>query len=1068
MLFGFWGLKSMRSTLFPSAPLRFIKIQTVLPGASPTEMEEGIVLKIEENLQTVTGIERVSSVSSENSASIDVEIKKNANIDIVLQDVKNAVNQIPSFPVGMESPQIFKVENRNFAFSFALSGEVPLRTLKEFARTCEDELRRTGLMSKITLSGFPREEIEIAFRENDLRKYQMSIAEAANAVRAANIEVTGGRIKGAADELLLRARNKGYYADDLLNTPVKTTAEGGIIYLYQVADVKDQWEDAPSRSYLNGKSSVVVSIDNTDDEDVLVITKYMNKYVEDFNAKNQVVKAAIIRDGSITLRQRIDLLTANGVSGFFLVLAALTLFLNRQLAFWVASSIPISFAGLFMISAIFGLSINVISLFGMIVVVGILVDDGIVISENIYSYYEKGYSREEAAIKGTLEVLPSVFSAVLTTVVAFSAFFFLDGRIGDIFFDLAAVVCITLLVSLAEGMLVLPAHIMHSDGLAGKDTAAAEKPDNWFNKGIDILLKPIAKAMDWLMTFMRERLYAPALAFVLNKSQRFIALAFFVGTFIVAIAAVMGGKVKVTFFPFIERDDIDVAINMPSGTRDSITMQRLGQIEQAAWIINDEIKKERADGKDIIEKIEKNVGPATHQGKLKIGLLNGEERQMSVLKVSDLIRQKAGEVVGAENVAYGAATPFGKPVSVSVLGKNAQTLSAAVAMLKAEISKIEGLADVIDNNQEGLREVNIQLTDKARQLGLSLQEIMSQVRQGFFGNEVQRVQRGRDEVRIWVRYAETDRQNIGQLENMRIRFADGREYPLNEIARTETQRGLIAINHISGQREIKVEADIADRRVSVIDITNQIRNEIIPKIQSLYPDTQFLLEGQNKENEKTMRSFGTVLPVVGILMLVIILFTFGSVSQTLAVAISVPFGFVGVVWGHYWLDAPLSFFSFLGMVALVGIMVNDSLVLVAAFNDRLKEGMDFDEALLEAGVSRFRAIWLTSLTTILGLAPLMLEKSFQAQFLIPMAVSIAFGLFMATFLTLLALPVFLSLINSYKRIVVQLWTGQRVEKASLEAASPNRTSHFWLWLSSGVVLIFAFNLLRSVITWLAG
>jgi multidrug efflux pump subunit AcrB len=1065
MLFGYWGLNSMRSTLFPSAPLRFIKIQTVLPGASPTEMEEGIVLKIEENLQTVTGIERVSSVSSENSAMIDVEIKKNSDIDIVLQDVKNAVNQIPSFPVGMEAPQIFKVENRSFAFSFALSGEVPLRTLKEFARTCEDELRRTGIMSKITLSGFPREEIEIAFRENDLRKYQMSIAEAANAVRAANIEVTGGRIKGAADELLLRARNKGYYADDLLNTPVKTTAEGGVIYLYQVADVKDQWEDAPARSYLNGKSSVVVSIDNTDDEDVLTITKYMNKYVEDFNAKNEVVKAAIIRDGSITLRQRIELLAENGITGFFLVLAALTLFLNRQLAFWVASSIPISFAGLFMISAMVGLSINVISLFGMIVVVGILVDDGIVISENIYSYYEKGYSREEAAIKGTLDVLPSVFSAIMTTVVAFSAFFFLDGRIGDIFFDLAAVVCITLLVSLAEGMLVLPAHIMHSDGLAGNEH---KKPANWLNKGIDMLLKPIVIAMDWLMAFMRERLYAPALAFLLNKSQRFIALAFFVGTFMVAIAALMGGKVKVTFFPFIERDDIDVAINMPSGTRDSITMQRLGQIEQAAWIINDEIKKERPDGKDIIEKIEKNVGPATHQGKLKIGLLNGEERQMSVLKVSDLIRKKAGEIAGAENVAYGAATPFGKPVSVSVLGKNAQNLSAAVAMLKAEISQIEGLADVIDNNQEGLREVNIQLTDKARQLGLSLQEIMSQVRQGFFGNEVQRVQRGRDEVRIWVRYAESDRQNIGQLENMRIRFADGREYPLNEIARTETQRGLIAINHISGQREIKVEADIADRRVSVIDITNQIRNEIIPKIQSQYPDTQFLLEGQNKENEKTMRSFATVLPIIGILMVVIILFTFGSVSQTLAVVVTIPFGFVGVVWGHYWLDAPLSFFSFLGMVALVGIMVNDSLVLVAALNDRLKEGMDFDEALFQAGVSRFRAIWLTSLTTILGLAPLMLEKSFQAQFLIPMAVSIAFGLFMATFLTLLALPVFLSLFNSYKVLVVQLWTGERVEKASLEASAPARQNHFWLWLSSGLVLIFAFILLRSLITWLAG
>jgi multidrug efflux pump subunit AcrB len=1057
LLFGVIGMRSMRSTFFPSAPLRFIKIQTILPGASPSEMEEGIVLKIEENLQTVTGVERVSSVSSENSATIDVEIKKNAEIDIVLQDVKNAVSQIPSFPVGMESPQIFKVENRSFAFSFALSGNVPLRTLKDFGRDCEEELRRLDIISKVTLSGFPREEIEISFREKDMLKYQLTFAEATAAVRGSNIEVTGGSIKGAQDEILLRARNKGYYAEDLLNIPVKTTAEGSVIYLYQIAEVKDQWEDSPSRSFINGKSSVVISIDNTDDEDVLVIADYMNKYVEEFNQKNETIKATIIRDGSITLRQRIDLLSENGIIGFFLVLGALTLFLNRQLAFWVASAIPISFAGLFLIGSIMGLSINVISLFGMIVVVGILVDDGIVIGENIYSYYEKGYSREEAAIKGTMEVLPSVFSAVATTVVAFSAFFFLDGRIGDIFADLATVVSITLIVSLFEGMLILPGHIMHSDGLAHKES----KP-NALNKILDAILKPIVWVMDNIMAFMRDKLYAPALRFSLHGAQRFIIVALFLGGMIICIGLLQGGKVKLTFFPFIERDDIEVAVLMPSGTRDSITADRLAQIEQAAWLVNAEQKAKRPDGKDIIEKIEKNVGPATHRGSLKIGLLSGDERNMSVLEVSSMIRNKAGKVAGAENVSFGTASPFGKPVSVSLLGKNPKALTAAVEMLKTELAKFEGLKDIIDNNQEGLREVDIQLTDKARQLGLNLQEVITQVRQGFFGNEVQRVQRGRDEVRIWVRYQEEDRSSIGQLENMRIRFADGREFPLQEIAKFEVKRGVITINHVGGEREIKVEADIADRRVSVLDITNKIRSEIGPAIQAQYPDVKLLIEGQNKENEKTMRSMGFVMPIIGLLMVVIILFTFRSISQTLAVVISVPFGFIGVVWGHYSLDAPLSFFSALGMVALIGIMVNDSLVLVAALNERLKEGKTYAEAVYEAGVSRFRAIWLTSLTTILGLAPLIAEKSFQAQFLIPMAISIAFGLFIATLLTLIFLPVLLSLINDYKRLVVWLWTGENVEGSELEACVPNRQNHFWLWLLAGVVILFLYSALRAI------
>ncbi len=1084
LLFGYWGLKSMRSTFFPPAPLRFIKVQAVFPGASPEEMEEGVVLKIEENLQTVTGIERVTSVSSENSASVDVEVKRGYDLDIALQDVKNAVGQIPSFPVGMETPQIFKVENRNFAFSFALSGEVDLRTLKQFARQCEEELRREDFISKVTISGFPKEEIEIAFREADLRRYQLSLLEATQAIRSANIDVTGGKIKAEQDELLVRARNKGYFAEDLKNIPLKTSPEGSITYLYQVADVVDKWEDAPARSFMNGKPSVVVSVENTDDEDMLRIADFCKEYVEKFNQKNSIVKATIVRDGSIILRQRINLLADNGISGFFLVLAALTLFLNRQLAFWVASSIPISFAGLFIISSLMGLSINVISLFGMIVVVGILVDDGIVIGENIYSYYERGYERTEAAIRGTLEVLPSVVSAVMTTVVAFSAFFFLDGRIGDIFADLAAVVIITLLVSLVEGIFVLPGHLVHSKGMNrhseekkkdyvdGDDEKAAyqaqhesqhEAKPNLIDKIIDSVLRPISKAMDWLLKLMREYIYAPVLRFSLDRFQILLPLAFFLGALIISIGAVFTGKVKTTFFPFIERDDLEVVVTMPSGTREHITAERLDQIEAATWLVNNALKAKRTDGKDIVEKVEKIIGPASHRGMVKITLLSGDERQMSILDVSGQIREQSGEIVGAENVTFGSGSPFGKPISISVVGKNPKDLSAAVEQLKGEIKKIEGLKDIIDNNQEGLREVNIQLSNKGRQLGLNLQEILSQVRFGYFGSEVQRLQRGRDEVRVWVRLSEEDRSNLGQLENLRIRFADGREFPLHEIATLEVKRGLIAINHISGEREVKVEADIGDRRVSVVEITNNIRNNIVPKLNAEFPEVKFLFEGQNKENEKTMRSMGIVMPIIGLVMAVIILLTFQSISQTLAVIITIPFGLIGVIWGHAQLGAPISFFSGLGMVALLGIMVNDSLVLVGALNERLKEGEPFLPALIEASVSRFRAIFLTSVTTILGLAPLIVEKSFQAQFLIPMAISIAFGLFIATIITLLLLPVLLLLFNYAKRVIFYTWFGYLpADSGELENAHPQAQNQRLLYLAVLVVAYFGLGLLLSL------
>ena len=1053
LLLGAWGLKTMRSTLFPAAPERFIKISALLAGASPEEIEEGVVLKIEESLQGRTGVERVTSVSTENSATVDVEIQKGYDINIVLQEVKNVVGQIPSFPVGMEPLQVFKVENQAFAFSLAITADLPLIKLKQYARSCEGELRATGLMSKIIISGFPREEIEIAFREQDLIKYQLSFAEAASAVRSANIELTGGKIKSAEEELLIRAKNKGYFAADLNNIAVKTSAEGSVIYLYQIADIRDQWEDVPARSFFNKKPSVVLTINNTDAEDILTITDYMNNYVANYNQKNANagLTAYVIRDGSINLRQRIDLLVENGIVGFFLVLGCLSLFLNWRIAFWVASSIPVAFAGLFMIGATTDLSINVISLFGMIVVVGILVDDGIVISENIYSYHQKGYSRYDAALYGTIDVVGSVFSSVATTMVAFGAFFFLDGRIGDIFFDLALVVIITLIVSLVEGILILPSHLYHSKAL-DKDAN-----DNFF-----------LRFMERLFNFVRDNLYSPVLRFTLNSYQLLVPLCVGAALLAVAVFLVQSGGVKTTFFPFIERDDIEVNVNMTAGTTENITLSQLSHIEKSAIHISDSLLKTRPDGLAVVEKIEKTISNNAYQGKLKITLLNGEQRRMSVLTIGDLIRQHAGEIPNSESVTFAAASPFGKPVSVSVLGNDINELSAAVAALKSKLKEIKGLADVVDNNQSGLRELILRPTDKLLQLGLNLQEVTAQVRQGFFGTEIQRLQRGRDEVKIWVRYQRQSRDNIAQLENMRIRFADGREFALHELANVSTERGLIAINHVSGKREVKVEADLSDGKVSVLDITNKISGEIIPTLQKEFSNVSFLIEGQNKENIKTIKSMQTVLPITGLLMFIIIMLTFGSLSQAIAVIAMIPFGFIGVSVGHWWLATPISFFSFLGIVALVGVMVNDSIVLIEAMNTLIKEGKTFDQAVYEAGRSRFRAILLTSLTTILGLAPLILETSFQAQFLIPMAISIAFGLLVATFVTLLILPATLLLINRYRLAIHWLYTGVWVEPTEVEPAFPQRVSLFWLWslpLVAWLLYNYAPALVNIVFQW---
>ena len=1017
LILGYFGAKSMKTTFFPETPSRIISIQTIYPGASPEEIEEGIITKVEDNLKGLTGVERYTSVSSENSGNITVEVLKGYDTDLVLQDVKNAVDRINSFPVGMEPPVIYKRENLGFAINIALSGDVSLAALKRYAREIEDDLLAKDGLSKVTLSGFPDEEIEIAFRERDLRAYGLTFQEASEAVRRSNVDITGGTIKGEKEEVLVRARSKEYYADGLRDIVVKNTTGGGVVRLYQVADVRDRWADSPDRSYLNGQPSVIITVQNTLEEDMITITDMVKEYIEDFNASNSEVQATVSRDGSVVLKQRRELLTKNGIIGFLIVLAFLAMFLHWRLAFWVALAIPISFAGMFICANLVGVSINVISLFGMIIVIGILVDDGIVIGENIYQHYEDGAKPVAAAVEGTMQVLPAVFAAIVTTIIAFGSFLFIDGRLGDFFSEMAIVVIFSLTFSLIEGVLILPTHVAHSKALS---------PDRTPN--------PVQAWLDRRMNYLRDNIYAPALRFAMRN--QLLVSAIFVGGVMLTMGGIEGGIIKTTFFPVIERDDIAITLQMPAGTQDEITMQWLEHVEAAAWAANEKLSKEYYNNeKQAIERVEVTLGPSTYQGSISVALLDGENRgELSLRDVINTIREEAGPVDAAEVLSYGAQSAFGKPVSISLVGENYAELAAATEEVKEELARLSELADVVDNNQEGLREVNITLKDKARYLGLDVQDIVGQVRQGFFGAEAQRLQRGQDEVKVWLRYKDEDRSSLEDLAGMRVRFADGRSFPLQEIADLEVQRGVIAINHIDGKREIKVEADIANDEVSVSDITSNLQSVVVPGILQKYSTVSALYEGQNREQAKSAASIQTVGSICLALMFFIIALTFRSVGQTLMVFLLIPFAFIGVGWGHAIMGAPISLFSFLGIIALVGILVNDSLVFVSTYNDELRAGKPQMEALYQAGLSRFRPIVLTTVTTFAGLAPLMLEKSLQAQFLIPMAISVSFGLLAATVVILLMLPVLLIALNRFRVYRDYFWNGEKPEYRDVEPA----------------------------------
>ncbi|MCB0633008.1 MAG: efflux RND transporter permease subunit, partial [Lewinella sp.] len=780
----------------------------------------------------------------------------------------------------------------------------------------------------------------------------------------------------------------------------------------------DKWADSPDRSYLNDEAAVIVTVQNTLEEDLLTVAENVKNYVDEFNEKNDIVQATIIRDGSEILQQRMALLRKNGIQGFVIVLLLLAMFLHWRLAFWVALAIPISFAGMFLVANMLDITFNVISLFGMIIVIGILVDDGIVIGENIYQQYEKGVPRFKAALDGTMQVLPAVFAAIITTIIAFATFLFLDGSLGDFFREMSIVVIFSLVFSMIEGAVILPTHVAHSKALQH------DREPNM-----------VQRALDSVMNFMRDKLYAPALRF--SMQNKILTISLVIGALILTIGSVGGGVIRSTFFPVVDRDNINITLQMPAGTREQVTEQWLMHLENAAKRANDRLSQQFFNGeKQAIERIQRTVGPSTFRGSIDLAILDGESRDpMTTRDVINAIREEAGPIPQAEIVTYGSQSAFGKPISVSLVGSNYEQLDRATEAVKQEMTQLAELVDVVDNNQEGLREINITLKEKARYLGLNLQEVLGQVRSGFFGSEVQRLQRGRDEVRVWVRYDETDRRDITQLQDMRVRFADGREYPLSEIANLEIERGVININHLDGKREVKIEADVANDGVSVSDLTSSLQEDILPRILAGYPGVEARFEGQNREQLKSAKSMMIVGPVMLGLMFFVIALTFRSINQTIAVFLLIPFGLIGVGWGHWLLDKPISLFSILGFIALIGILVNDALVFVSTFNDNIRDGQKQMDALYNAGISRFRPIVLTSVTTFAGLAPLLFEKSLQAQFLIPMAISVSFGLLATTVIILLILPAFLILNNRLKVYIQYAWNGKKPTYTEVEPAA---------------------------------
>ena len=1048
IVFGTAGTLALKSSFYPLIDPKFIEISAVLPGASPEEVEEGIVMKIEENLKGIEGVDRYYSTSRENLGYILVETLEDSDVDNVLIDVKNAVDKVPSFPLGLEPIVVKKMEQQEPTFIFSLTAEnIDLSSLKNISKKIEVDLRNLEGISQISTSGFSDNEIEISVNEKLLSKYNLTFIEILDAVQKSNIIVSGGTIKTNEEKFLIRSNNKNYYSNQLNEIVVKSFPSGNNLKLGDVANVYEKFsDDEPQLKFIDNKSSVIMTVLSTKNEDLLESADKIRLYIDDFNKKNENIQLIRLKDYSEVLRQRTNLLLENGGLGILLVLGLLSLFLNTRLAFWVAFGLPISFLGMLIFAGNFNITINIMSLFGMIVVIGILVDDAIVIAENIYKHYESGKSAADSAVDGTLEVLPAIVSAIITTIISFATLLLLAGDVGNFFGEVAMIVIITLIVSLIEALIILPSHLAHSDALKRKKDDKNGILFSFFST-MKKLNQRGYRVMDWL----RDKIYTPMLRFGLE--YRFLSLSGFIAALMLTVSSVFGGIIPMTFFPTIASDFVTVDLKMPMGTSTRVTDSIINVIEKNAIIAGNELQEKymKDDGRKLIQNIQKNIGnyadnlemvagvgniEGSSVASLEIYMLDSEERTQDIKSsmLASLIREKTGTIPGAEKFIINDGANFGgSPGAISLLSNNKSDLKNAKDDLIENLKSNPILVDIAHNDPQGFKEIDIQLKENAYALGLDFQMVMNQVRSAFFGLEAQRIQRGNEDIKLWIRYDESSRSEIKNLDNMKIVTPNGRKVFLKEIANFSIKRGDVAINHLNGEREIKITANLIDPNQSASDAVFGIQQNIIPIIEERYPTIETSFEGQYREANKTIESSKIVFPLALFLIFCVIGFTFRTYSQPFLLLLLIPFSLTTVAWGHLVHGFPVNVISLLGVIALVGILVNDGLVLISKFNSNLRAGKSYDESLFGAGKERFRAIFLTSITTMAGLAPIIFEKSFQAQLLKPMAISIAYGIGYATFLTLILLPILLSLTNTFKLNFVWLRSGKKLDKREVEA-----------------------------------
>ncbi|MFC1597613.1 efflux RND transporter permease subunit [Planctomycetota bacterium] len=1150
MLVGSVGLIRMHRELFPEFDLEILLVTVPYPGASPEEVEEGICQKIEEAVRSIDGIKKQNSLAREGSGTVVLELESDvADVQRVLNEVRSEVDRIPSFPDLAEDPEVKQITLRRAAIRVGVIGpdvdttkaEVELREVTEGVR---DELMQLPSVSQANIIGGRDFQIDIEISEETLRKYGLTLQDVARMVRRQNIELPGGTMRTDSQEVLLRGKNKQLEGPEIAKIPLVTEPSGVVLTVGDLGTVRDEFIDTTAISRINGKPGLVISVDKTANEDLLAIVDDVRRFVDSANTPNgyQLKEGYSFEtwaDMSVMVKDRLNLLTKNGLQGLILVLLGLAVFLELRVAFWVALGIPISMLGACFLLQWGDQTLNMLSMFAFLMALGILVDDAIVIGENIFTHRERGKSPVDAAVDGAHEVLPSVVASVTTTIVAFMPLLFVPGIMGKFIAVMPLAVIAMLAFSLLESTLILPCHLVHTEhrrgdarrglfrrfyhfwqrlplpvtlGLLALSVAgflahlAYPQPLPWTVEGgpwwrlpaaalaygalgpatlvvVLHLVYPLKRVGDlfawlnvltaWLMEAFINRVYTP----VLRWSIRHAAIVLCTAAALLAVSCGWASTMKFNFFPDLDSNEIEAKIVYPDGTPSSVTDEATQRLERAIKEVEREYIEEvqadpdrrtdepvelvtlihRAVGDVLVtEGMGPQVGSAgSHVGNVAVQLVETSKRKVKSTDIVKKWREKAGDFPGKESLRFGSPEmgPGGAAIEFKLLAPpdKMEAMELAIEECKAELDKYDGVDDIADDSSPGKWEFQLKVKDRAKAMGISLADLAETVRASYYGEEVMRLQRGRHEVKLMVRYPRDERRSLANFDEIRVRTASpvidlirreversaaasgnssrlantggSPERPLTELAEVEVRRGYSMISRQEQLRSISITADVDDTpradgsKVNARDIVNEMRKSFVPKLLANpdYEGVRVLWEGQQEQTKESVTGLMQGLAVALVVMFALLTLKFRSYFQPVLIMVIIPFGAIGAIIGHWVMDLEITIFSLFGLVALTGVVVNDSIVLIDFINRRVRDGVPLREALVRAGGRRFRAVFLTSITTIGALLPLLMEKSFQAQVLIPMATSLCFGLMLTTSLVLLLIPTFYS---AYARIAM--------------------------------------------------